>query len=61
MRVVDFPAGRDGIMHRTISLDFGIVLDGEVVLELDDRVQTTMKKGVSSIFLLQCYRKHCQR
>ena len=46
VRVVDFPAGRDGIMHRTISIDFGVVLDGEVVLELDDGVQTTMRKGV---------------
>lgn len=51
VRVVDFPAGRDGIMHRTISLDFGIVLEGEVVLELDDGVETTMKKGVSAVLV----------
>jgi len=48
VRVVDFPAEAEGIMHRTISLDFGVVLEGEVVLELDDGVQTTMKKGVRS-------------
>lgn len=42
-RVVDFPPG-PGIMHRTISLDFGIVLSGEIILELDNGVKTTMKQ-----------------
>ena len=51
VRVVDFPAGRDGIMHRTVSIDFGVVLEGEIVLELDGGVQTTMKKGVCKRFV----------
>lgn len=32
-------------MHRTISLDFGIVVFGEIVLELDDGVETVCKAG----------------
>ena len=32
-------------MHRTRSVDYGIVLDGEVVLELDDGVETRMVTG----------------
>lgn len=31
-------------MHRTISFDTGIVLDGEVVMVLDDGVETVCKK-----------------
>lgn len=52
-RVVDFTplkAGEDGMsaegfMHRTQSLDFGVVLKGEIVLELDDGLETTVKEG----------------
>ncbi|KAK2784758.1 hypothetical protein FQN52_008843 [Onygenales sp. PD_12] len=43
VRVVDFPPG-PGFMHRTISIDFGVVLSGEIVLELDNGVKTTLKK-----------------
>jgi hypothetical protein len=32
-------------MHRTATVDFGIVLDGEVVLELDDGAQTVLNRG----------------
>jgi Cupin domain len=32
-------------MHRTATVDYGIVLDGEVVLELDDGVQTRLSVG----------------
>lgn len=52
-RVVDFAplkAGDDGtvpegFMHRTQSLDFGVVLKGRIILELDDGVETEMKEG----------------
>jgi mannose-6-phosphate isomerase-like protein (cupin superfamily) len=52
-RVVDFPpcnAGGDGqlpkgFMHRTQSLDFGVVLKGRIVLELDDGVETEVEEG----------------
>ena len=32
-------------MHRTQSVDFGLVFSGEVVLELDDGLEQTMKAG----------------
>lgn len=32
-------------MHQTHSLDFGLVVKGEVVLELDDGVQEVVKQG----------------
>lgn len=32
-------------MHQTATVDYGIVLDGEVVLELDDGVQTRLTAG----------------
>lgn len=47
-RVVDFPPiGEDGdaFMHRTQSLDFGVVLKGSIKLILDDGLETTMHEG----------------
>ena len=52
-RIVDFPPvgeaeaeeARKGLMHRTVSLDFGMVLKGSITLELDDGVETEMKEG----------------
>jgi quercetin dioxygenase-like cupin family protein len=35
-RIVDMPPGRRSPMHRTSSLDYGIVISGEVHLELDE-------------------------
>jgi quercetin dioxygenase-like cupin family protein len=35
VRVVDLLPGKQSPMHRTLSLDFGIVLRGELELELD--------------------------
>lgn len=32
-------------MHRTISVDYGVVLKGEIELVLDDGVKTLMKEG----------------
>lgn len=43
-RIVDFVPGGKPLMHRTISLDFGLVLEGEIVMELDDGVETTLKQ-----------------
>jgi quercetin dioxygenase-like cupin family protein len=36
LRIVETPAGSCSPMHRTNSLDYGIVLEGNVELELDD-------------------------
>lgn len=50
-RIVDFPPvpadapESVNFMHRTVSVDYGVVLDGEIDLVLDDGVKTTMKKG----------------
>src|SRR5437016_1039024 len=36
IRVVDMPPGHTREMHRTDTVDYGIVLDGEVYLELEN-------------------------
>jgi quercetin dioxygenase-like cupin family protein len=33
--VIDFPPGNTGVMHRTESLDYVIVLDGEIDMDID--------------------------
>lgn len=32
-------------MHRTQSLDYGLVVEGEVEMELDDGVKVTLRRG----------------
>ena len=44
VRIVDFPPDSPPLMHRTLSLDAAIVLEGEVVMVLDDGVETLCKK-----------------
>ncbi|KAJ9651248.1 hypothetical protein H2198_009477 [Neophaeococcomyces mojaviensis] len=50
-RIVDFPPipadhpDDVNFMHRTISVDYGVVLKGEIELVLDDGVKTLMKEG----------------
>jgi quercetin dioxygenase-like cupin family protein len=44
-RIVDFGPNGDPIMHRTQSLDYGVVLEGEMIMELDDGSKTLMKRG----------------
>ena len=44
IRVNEFPPGVVSPVHRTQSLDYGIVLDGEVVLVLDDS-ETVLRAG----------------
>lgn len=44
-RVVRYEAGATGRMHRTKSLDYGIVLSGSIVLELDDGAEVTLHGG----------------
>lgn len=45
IRVVDMLPGGESPMHRTNSIDYGIVLSGEVELELDDGVVETCRTG----------------
>lgn len=44
-RMVDFGPGTPGLMHRTQSLDYGVVIEGEVEMELDDGVKRVLKRG----------------
>lgn len=40
IRIVDFLPGGSSPMHRTNSIDYGIILEGEIELELEDGVKT---------------------
>jgi quercetin dioxygenase-like cupin family protein len=44
-RVVDFPPKSIGMVHRSITLDYIYVLEGEVILTLDDGSKTKVRKG----------------
>ncbi len=45
IRVVDMLPGCESPMHRTNSIDYGIVLEGEIELELDDGAKKTIRQG----------------
>lgn len=45
IRCVDFAPGYSCAMHRTQSLDFGIVLEGEIEMLLDSGEKHQMKRG----------------
>lgn len=45
IRVVDLQPSAASPMHRTESVDYGIVLDGEVWLVLDDGSETSLSAG----------------
>lgn len=45
LRFADFAPGSTGFMHRTSSIDFGIVIEGAVIMKLDDGSETPMKRG----------------
>jgi quercetin dioxygenase-like cupin family protein len=45
IRIVDMLPGKESPMHRTNSIDYGIVLKGEIELELDDGVKKTIGEG----------------
>ncbi|KAK1145674.1 hypothetical protein N8T08_003910 [Aspergillus melleus] len=44
-RVVDFAPATPGVMHRTQSLDYGIVLEGEIEMLLDSGDKRLLKRG----------------
>lgn len=44
-RIVDFPPAAESPMHRTVSLDYGVVLEGEVELSLDGGEKRVLKRG----------------
>jgi quercetin dioxygenase-like cupin family protein len=41
-RIVRYEPGSAGRMHRTQSLDYGVVLSGSIVLQLDDDAEVTL-------------------
>ena len=41
----DIPPGRPGLMHRTETLDYAIVLAGELDMELDNGASVKLKTG----------------
>ncbi len=45
IRIVDMLPGGESPMHRTNSLDYGIVISGAVELELDDGNKTVLRAG----------------
>jgi quercetin dioxygenase-like cupin family protein len=45
VRIVDLEPGSRSPMHRTETVDYGIVLTGEVVLVLDDGSETLLHAG----------------
>jgi quercetin dioxygenase-like cupin family protein len=45
IRIVNFAPHNKSMMHRTQSLDYGVVLEGSMIMELDDGSKTAMKKG----------------
>jgi len=44
-RIVDFGPGSEPVMHRTQSLDYGVVLEGEVEMLLDDGERRVLGRG----------------
>ncbi len=45
IRIVDMLPGKASPMHRTNSIDYGIVLEGEIELELEDGACRTIRQG----------------
>ncbi len=45
IRITDMLPGKESPMHRTNSIDYGIVLKGEIELELEDGRKTTIREG----------------
>lgn len=45
LRVVELAPGKRSAMHRTNSLDYGVVLSGAIELELDDEAVTRAEAG----------------
>lgn len=45
LRYVDMPPGSTSAMHRTVSLDYGVVLEGEIELVLDSGDKRILQRG----------------
>ncbi|VUC23381.1 unnamed protein product [Clonostachys rosea] len=49
LRIVDMQPGGETPLHQTDSLDYGVVLEGEVELELDSGETRSLKRGDVSV------------
>ncbi|OQO01301.1 hypothetical protein B0A48_12854 [Cryoendolithus antarcticus] len=49
LRYVDFAPGFESMMHRTTSLDYGIVLEGAIELILDSGEKQILQRGDSCV------------
>lgn len=49
LRFVDIRPGGESPMHRTVSLDYGVVVEGEIELVLDSGETRVMRRGDISI------------
>ncbi len=45
IRITDMLPGKQSPMHRTNSIDYGIILEGEIELELEDGAKRTVRQG----------------
>jgi quercetin dioxygenase-like cupin family protein len=45
IRIVDMLPGGESPMHRTNSIDYGIILSNEIELELEDGAKKTVREG----------------
>ncbi len=45
VRIVDMPSGARSPLHRTESIDYGVVLEGELTLVLDSGAETIVRPG----------------
>lgn len=45
VRMLDFAPGAESPMHRTLSVDYGTVIQGEFEVELDSGEKRTMRSG----------------
>ncbi|KAJ7447878.1 hypothetical protein B0H11DRAFT_2081871 [Mycena galericulata] len=57
-RAFEFSPGSVSALHRTVSLDYGIVAKGSVVLELEDGERVTLSEGDT---VIQRGTMHCWR
>lgn len=44
-RIIDYPPGMPGRMHRTDTVDYVVCMEGEIDMELDDGAMVHMNKG----------------
>lgn len=49
MRLIDFAPGVESPMHRALSIDYGVVVEGEFELTLDSGESRIMRRGDVSV------------